>query len=242
MQIIICKDYDEISLKASEIVIDMIKKKPNIKLGLATGSTPIGLYKQLIKAYQHQIISFKDVISFNLDEYIGIDQDHPQSYYHFMQEHLFKHIDIDPSNINMPENDIEHIDELAKHYNKKLKKNQLDVQILGIGSNGHIGFNEPGTPLGNETFVVELDEQTRIDNSRFFKSLDEVPKYAITMGIKNIMFAKHILLLASGKEKSEAVYQMIHGKVTPHLPASVLQLHPNCTIIIDEAAASKLQK
>ncbi len=236
----ICKNYDEISKKAASIVLKEIQKKPDLTIGLATGSSPIGLYKKLIEAYQKNKISFKSVTSYNLDEYIGIDRSHPQSYYSFMHEHLFKHIDIQNENIHIPENDITRIDELAADYNKKLHEHQLDIQILGIGSNGHIGFNEPGTPLGNETFIVTLDEQTRMDNSRFFNSLDEVPKYAITMGIKNIMYSKKIILIASGKEKARAVLKMIKGKVTKSFPASILQLHPDCTVILDEASAAKL--
>lgn len=242
MKIIICKDYDEVSKKAASIVIEEINKNPELKIGLATGSSPIGLYNNLIEAYQKNKISFKDVVSYNLDEYIGIDRSHPQSYYSFMHEHLFKHIDIQDEHIHIPNNDITRLDHLAEDYNKILRENQLDVQILGIGTNGHIGFNEPGTPLGNETFIVTLDEQTRMDNSRFFNNnIDEVPKFAITMGIKNIMYAKKILLIASGKEKAKVIHKMIKGKVSKSLPASILQLHPDCTVIIDENAASKLK-
>ncbi|PKK99698.1 MAG: glucosamine-6-phosphate deaminase [Tenericutes bacterium HGW-Tenericutes-2] len=242
MKIIICKDYDEVSKKAASIVIKEINKNPELKIGLATGSSPIGLYNNLIEAYQKNKISFKDVVSYNLDEYIGIDRSHPQSYYSFMHEHLFKHIDIQDEHIHIPNNDITRLDHLAEDYNKILRENQLDVQILGIGTNGHIGFNEPGTPLGNETFIVTLDEQTRMDNSRFFNNnIDEVPKFAITMGIKNIMYAKKILLIASGKEKAKVIHKMIKGKVSKSLPASILQLHPDCTVIIDENAASKLK-
>jgi len=242
MKIIICKDYDEVSKKAASIVMKEINKNPELKIGLATGSSPIGLYNNLIESYQKNKISFKDVVSYNLDEYIGIDRSHPQSYYSFMHEHLFKHIDIQDEHIHIPNNDISRIDHLAEDYNKILRENQLDLQILGIGTNGHIGFNEPGTPLGNETFIVTLDEQTRMDNSRFFNNnIDEVPKFAITMGIKNIMYAKKILLIASGKEKAKVIHKMIKGKVSKSLPASILQLHPDCTIIIDENAASQLK-
>ncbi len=240
MKIIKLKDYEEVSAKASELVIEQIKKKPKSVLGLATGSTPIRLYEKLIEAYERKEISFKDVISYNLDEYIGIDRTHPQSYYQYMHQHLFSKVDMNEEHIHIPNNDIENVEENAKLYNQALKNTSIDMQILGIGSNGHIGFNEPGTPLGNETFIVELDEQTRKDNMRFFSSLDEVPKYAITMGIKNIMRSKHIILMASGKEKADAVYQMVHGEVTKDLPASVLQLHPNVVIIVDELAGSKL--
>lgn len=240
MKLIIVKDYQEVSKKAADIVIELIKGKKEAKLGLATGSSPIGLYRNLIDAYQQKEISFQDVTTFNLDEYVGISREHSQSYFSFMQENLFKHIDIDLDHVHLPDNDLDKISTIAKDYNKLLKKNQLDLQVLGIGSNGHIGFNEPGTPFANETFIVDLDERTRKDNSRFFGSIEDVPKQAITMGIKNIMRAKHILLIASGKEKSEAVYQMIYGEITPDLPASVLQLHPHCTVIIDEDAAQLL--
>lgn len=240
MKIIKLKDYEEVSAKASELVIEQIKKKPKSVLGLATGSTPIRLYEKLIEAYERKEISFKDVISYNLDEYIGIDRTHPQSYYQYMHQHLFSKVDMNEEHIHIPNNDIKNVEENAMLYNQALKNTSIDMQILGIGSNGHIGFNEPGTPLGNETFIVELDEQTRKDNMRFFSSLDEVPKYAITMGIKNIMRSKHIILMASGKEKADAVYQMVHGEVTENLPASVLQLHPNVVIIVDELAGIKL--
>lgn len=239
MNIIICKNYEDMSKAASEIVINQINQKPKTILGLATGSTPLGLYQNLIHAYHNNQISFKDVITFNLDEYIGLDISHPQSYHQFMYHNFFSKIDIDISNTHLPKNDNEHMHQCAKSYNKLLNKSKIDLQILGIGSNGHIGFNEPGTPFGNEVFIVELDEQTRKDNMRFFSSLDEVPKHAMTMGIKNIMRSKHILLLASGIEKSDAIYQMLKGPVIEDLPASILQLHPNATVIIDEMAATK---
>ncbi|BCR36814.1 glucosamine-6-phosphate deaminase [Mariniplasma anaerobium] len=240
MKIIKCEDYAAVSQKASEIVINQIKTKANSVLGLATGSTPLKLYDNLVKAYQNKEISFKYILSYNLDEYIGIDRNHSQSYYQYMHQHLFSLVDMDEKNVHIPNNDVNRIDEIAELYNIDLNKHQIDLQILGIGSNGHIGFNEPGTPLGNETFIVELDEQTRKDNMRFFNSLEEVPKYAITMGIKNIMKSKKIILMASGIEKADAVYHMIHGRVTDELPASVLQLHPDVVVIVDKLAASKL--
>jgi glucosamine-6-phosphate deaminase len=240
MKVIKCDNYDAVSQKASEIVIDQIKKKPNTVLGLATGSTPLKLYSNLVSAYEKKEISFKHILSYNLDEYIGIDRNHSQSYYQYMHQHLFSLVDMNEENIHIPNNDVTRIDEIAELYNKDLNKHQIDLQILGIGSNGHIGFNEPGTPLGNETFIVELDEQTRKDNKRFFKSLNEVPKYAITMGIKNIMRSKKIILMASGIEKADAIYQMINGRVTDELPASVLQLHPDVVVIVDQLAGSKL--
>lgn len=240
MKVIICKNYDEIARKATSMVIQEIKKNPQLNIGLATGSSPLGLYKNLIEAYKNKEVSFENVTSYNLDEYIGIDRSHPQSYYSFMFENLFKHIDIKPENIHLPNNDLSQIDHIATDYNQILHENPLDLQILGIGSNGHIGFNEPGTPLESETFIVTLDEQTRKDNSRFFNSIDEVPQYAITMGIKNIMYSKKIILIASGKEKAKAIHEMIKGKITTKFPASILQLHPDCTIILDSESASHL--
>jgi len=240
MKIYKYKNYDEVSKAAAGFVTREIIRKPTIILGLATGTSPIGLYEYLIKANQNHIISFKDVKTFNLDEYVGIDKNHPQSYNTFMHDYFFNHVDINLNNINMPSNDLSNMEKLAEEYNKKLFGNQRDLQLLGIGKNGHIGFNEPGSQLSNQTFIVKLDEQTRKDNSRFFSSLDEVPRYAITMGIKNIMFSKKILLIASGSTKAEAIYKTVYGKITEDVPASILQLHPDVTIIVDEEASKLL--
>ena len=240
MEIYKYKNYEDVSKAAAAFVIREIIKKPDLILGLATGTSPIGLYKHLIEAYNNYIISFKDVKTFNLDEYVGIPREHPESYYSFMHKYLFDHIDIKPQNINIPSNDEKNMAKLAEEYNAKMFGNQRDLQLLGIGKNGHIGFNEPGSELSNQTFIVKLDEQTRLDNSRFFQSIDEVPKYAITMGIKNIMFSKKILLIASGKNKADAIYKTIFGDITEDVPASILQLHPDVTIMVDEEAASKL--
>lgn len=242
MELIICKNEEEVTRQTANVIIKDIILDPKITLGLATGSSPIGVYEKLINAYQSGLISFKDVETFNLDEYIGIERSHPQSYYSFMNQHLFNHIDINRDNIHLPRNHGGELEDLANEYSKMIDESEIELQLLGIGSNGHIGFNEPGTPFRNETFIVELDDQTRNDNARFFSSLEEVPKFAITMGIKNIMRAKKIVVLAFGENKSDAVYKMINGNITNLLPASILQLHPNCTVIIDEAAASKLNK
>jgi len=241
MKVIVCKDYEEVSQKAAALVIRAMVINPELNLGLATGSSPIGLYKNLIEAYKKDIISFKDVNTYNLDEYVGIERSHPQSYYSFMNENLFKDVDINPNNIHIPNNDLSRVDKLADEYDKKMLGNQRDIQILGIGKNGHIGFNEPGTPLDNETFIVELNESTRRDNSRFFGSLEDVPKYAITMGIKNIMYAKKIILIASGKAKAKVINQAINEDITEEIPASILQLHPDLTLVIDEEAASEIK-
>lgn len=240
MKVIKVKDYQELSQKASEIIINLLQRKPNCKLGLATGSSPLGLYEKLIESYQKGEISFKNVMTFNLDEYCELPRSHEQSYYSFMHQHLFNHIDIDKNNIHIPNSEVEDLQAECDRYNKLLNENQVDLQLLGIGANGHIGFNEPGTSFSSETSVIKLADKTREDNKRFFNSIDEVPQYAITMGIKNIMQAKEILLIANGKNKAEAINKLINGEVTEKFPASVLKTHPNVTIIIDEEAASLL--
>lgn len=240
MKVIKVKDYNELSKVACEIFVKEIKKNPSLTLGLATGSTPIGLYQNLIKEYEKGNISFKDVKTFNLDEYCGLERSHPQSYYTFMHENLFSKIDINLDNVHLPRTDGTDLEKLAKEYNELLLQNQIDLQVLGIGSNGHIGFNEPGTSFDQETFVVELTQKTREDNKRFFNSIDEVPTHAITMGIKNILAAKKIVLLASGKAKAEAIYKTVKEQPTPDVPASALQLHPDVTIIVDEEAGALL--
>ncbi|HHU21393.1 MAG TPA: glucosamine-6-phosphate deaminase [Acholeplasma sp.] len=236
MKIIRVKDYDEMSKKAAEIIADVVKKNPKANLGLATGSSPLGTYKNLIKMYKAGEISFKDVKSFNLDEYCQLDKNHEQSYYSYMNTNFFKDIDIKKANTHLPSSEGDDLEANCKKYNELLKKNPVDLQLLGIGGNGHIGFNEPGTSFSQETFVVKLAEKTREDNKRFFASIDEVPKYAITMGIKNIMDAKAILMVISGKGKQDAVNKLLSKKVSEDFPASILHKHPNVTVIIDDAA------
>ncbi|HNZ50568.1 MAG TPA: glucosamine-6-phosphate deaminase [Bacilli bacterium] len=240
MKIIKVKNYEELSQKAAQLVAKLMHKKPDATLGLATGSTPIGLYKQLIAMNQEGLISFQQIKTYNLDEYCDLPQSHPQSYYSFMHEHLFDHIDILEENVHLPECECGDLQAAVDKYNQMLKKTTIDLQVLGIGRNGHIGFNEPHTPFDQETFIVRLEEKTRIDNQRFFNSLDEVPKRAITMGIKNIMAAKRILLLISGKSKAETVKKLITSEPSPDFPASVLKYHKKVTVIIDEEAASLL--
>ena len=213
MKIIIAQDYQELSDRAAQIIIGLMTENPNAVLGLATGSTPIGLYRKLIEKYQEGVLSFEKITTFNLDEYCGLTPDHPQSYHYFMHNNLFDHIDMKPENINIPRGIGAEPEELCREYNEKLKTALIDLQVLGIGNNGHIGFNEPGTPFDQETFVIELTEDTREANKRFFNSIDEVPRYAITMGIRNIMAAKKILLLASGvpnPEKSHSFRGISH--------------------------------
>ena len=240
MELIICKNYEEVSQKASEILIEQLIRKPNSILGLATGSTPVGLYNKLIEAYKRGQVSFKNVITFNLDEYLELDRRHPESYFSFMHKNLFNHIDINEDNIHLPNNNIKTLEGDIKTYNDLLKLHQVDVQVLGIGSNGHIGFNEPGSPFENETFATKLTEQTRNDNLRFFNHIDEVPRSAVTMGIGTIMRSKKIVLIATGLNKADAIFKMLKGPITTALPASALRNHPNLAVIVDELAAKNL--
>ena len=243
MNIIRVKDYDELSKKGAEIIAEVIKNNPSCTLGLATGSSPIGTYQNLVKMVEKKEISFKDVKSYNLDEYCGISRSHPQSYYYFMHDNLFNHVDIKEENTHVPyAAPGSNLEEEAKKYTNELNKVSIDLQLLGIGGNGHIGFNEPGTPFEQETFVVELTDKTRQDNKRFFSSIDEVPTHAMTMGIANIMRAKSILMLISGPAKADTVVKLLSGEVTTSFPASILHKHPNVTVIIDDAAYSKMNK
>lgn len=241
MKIIVVKDYQAMSDLGAEIIANTIKTNPNCTLGLATGSSPIGTYKNLVKAYQDNEISFKDVKTYNLDEYCGISRSHPQSYYYFMHENLFNHVDINEENVHIPMISNTSLEQDCKAYNDMLNSASIDLQLLGIGGNGHIGFNEPGTPFNQETFIVKLTDKTREDNKRFFNSLDEVPTHAITMGISNIMKAKKILMLISGTNKADTVVKLLSGDVTPEFPASILNEHPDVTVIIDQDAYSKIK-
>lgn len=240
MKVIVTENYDEMSKKAAEIIINVVKNNPNAVLGLATGSSPIGTYENMAKDYRENGTSYKNVKSVNLDEYVGLTADHDQSYAYFMRTNLFDKIDIDLKNTNLPCGSAPDLQKECDRYNALLAEMQQDVQVLGLGSNGHIGFNEPGTPLDSVTHLVDLTENTIKDNSRLFASIDEVPRQALSMGIKNIMQAKSILMVVSGKNKAEAVKGMVQGKITPDLPASVLQLHPCVTIVCDKDAASLL--
>ena len=240
MNVIVVKSYDEMSKKAFEIMKATIKEKKNAVLGLATGSTPIGLYKEMIADYKVGGTSYSEVSAFNLDEYMGLDYFSNQSYVYFMRENLFDHIDIKLENTNIENGKAPDPAAECARYNALLAENTVDLQILGIGSNGHIAFNEPGTPFDSVTHVVDLTENTIKDNSRLFNSIDDVPKQAFTMGLSNIMSAKKILVLANGENKAKAVYGMVRGEITDNVPASILQNHADCTLICDEAAAKLL--
>lgn len=236
MELIVCKNYDECSKVAANIFSEAIQNNPNIILGLATGSSPIGTYKNLIKDYEEGKISFKNVKTYNLDEYVGISRDNEQSYYYFMNDNLFNHVDINKDNVHVPYAKEGAYNESAKAYTEELKKVSVDIQLLGIGANGHIGFNEPGTSFDQETFIVTLTEKTREDNKRFFNSIDEVPTHAITMGIADIMRAKKIVLIACGKNKKDAVKALLSKEITTDFPASALHNHNDVVVIVDEEA------
>lgn len=241
MKVIITKDYDEMSQKAFEVMSGVVKSNPAAVIGLATGSTPIGLYKNMIKDHNENGTSYKKIKTVNLDEYAGLDVNSDQSYVYFMRDNLFNYIDIDLKNTNIENGKAADREAECARYNALLETMQQDIQVLGIGSNGHIAFNEPGTPFGSVTHIVNLTESTIKDNSRLFKSIDEVPRQAFTMGLKNIMNAKKILILANGANKAKAVYGLVKGEVTENVPASILQLHPDCTLVCDEAAAELIK-
>ena len=236
----ICDNAEQTGYLAALEIADQLKTKKNSVLILPTGSTPLPLYAEMVKDHRDRGTSYKDVRTFNLDEYVGLPASHKESYVNFMTRNLFSKIDVDMKNVNIPCGTAENVDEECARYSALLQNAVVDIQVLGIGGNGHIAFNEPGTPFDSVTHRVWLTEKTISDNSRFFDSIDEVPKSAITMGIGEIMRAKKILMLASGKNKADAVFKMISGKVDESCPASVLQLHPSVTVILDKEAASKL--
>ncbi len=238
--IIICQNYDEVSREAFRIMKETLKKEAPV-LGLATGSSPIGLYKKMIADHNSEGTSYRNVRSWNLDEYIGIPRTHEQSYWTFMHENLFDHIDIAEENIHVPCGEGEDAEEECRKYEESLRDVVIDLQILGIGADGHIGFNEPGTSFDSVTHVAELEEQTRRDNARFFDdNMDLVPSKAITMGLATIMRASKIVLIATGENKADAVYGMIKGEKNTGCPASILQEHADVTVVLDHAAASRL--
>jgi len=243
MRIIKVKDYEEMSEKACSYLVENLQSKKYPVLGLATGSTPEGMYQKLIEKNKNKEISFENVTTFNLDEYVGLHKNNDQSYYFYMHDKLFNHIDIKEENIHLPNGNTENLEKECNEYEAAIKKKgPVDVQVLGIGVNGHIGFNEPGTPFTSRTHIVTLDESTRKANARFFNSMDEVPTKAITMGIESIMESEKIVLLVSGENKSDALARLIEGDVAEDSPASILQKHDQATIIADEKALSKVQR
>lgn len=242
MKIIVAKNYKELSKQGALIIAEEIKNNPYTILGLATGSTPLGTYEELIKMYKDERLDFSKITTFNLDEYYGLPATHEQSYAYFMKHNLFKHINIDLKNTHIPNGITENIEEECKKYDKLIKeKGNIDIQLLGIGVNGHIGFNEPSEELPIGTHLVKLTKNTIETNSRFFDSVEKVPKQAITMGMGTIFSAKKILLLAYGNQKAKIISEIINGKCSTKVPASILQIHPNVTVIIDENISGYLK-
>ncbi len=243
MKIIGAKDYEGMSRVAANIISAQVILKPNCVLGLATGSSPIGTYKQLIEWYKKGDLDFSEVSAVNLDEYCGLSKESDQSYAYFMYENFFKSINIDMKNTNIPNGLNTDIEAECKRYNQVIKElGGVDIQLLGLGHNGHIGFNEPKGIFEKETHCVELTQTTIDANVRFFEKIEDVPRRAYTMGIKTIMNAKKVLMVVSGKDKAEILYKMVVGNIEPNVPASVLQLHSDVVVVADEAALSKLKE
>ena len=241
MRFIVTKDYNDMSRKAANIISAQIITKPNCVLGLATGSTPVGTYKQLVEWYNKGDLDFSEVSTVNLDEYKGLDHDNDQSYYYFMMNNLFKHVNIDLSRTHVPDGTEPDSEKACADYEEIVRSyGGIDLQLLGLGHNGHIGFNEPSDNFAKVTHCVDLTESTIKANARFFEKIEDVPTQAYTMGIGTIFKAKRILVIASGKDKAEIVKKAFCGPIDPQVPASILQLHPDVTVVLDEDAASLL--
>lgn len=241
MRIIFTEDYEAMSREAAKIVSGQLYLKPASVLGLATGSTPVGLYEMLIQVHETIGLDFSSVTTFNLDEYVGMSPENPQSYHYFMQEHLFSRVNLKPENCFVPDGMAEDLAAEGRRYDERIRQaGGIDLQVLGIGQNAHIGFNEPDIKFEAMTHKVRLDDETIRANSRFFARAEDVPRYAISLGIRNIMLALRVLLLANGAKKAEAVYKAVCGSVTPEAPASILQLHRDVTVIVDREAAAHL--
>ncbi|WP_417082864.1 glucosamine-6-phosphate deaminase [Mitsuokella jalaludinii] len=241
MRIIITDSYRQMGREAANMVAGQLYLKPDSVLGLATGSTPLPMYRRLIALHRSLGLDFSEVTTFNLDEYVGMAPDNPQSYHYFMNENFFRKVNIQPDHTHLPNGMVKDLEAEGHRYDALIQQNGgIDLQVLGIGQNAHIGFNEPDVKFEARTHCVALDEETIRANSRFFESPDEVPRDAISMGIKTIMMARRILLLANGTSKAEAVRKAVCGSVRPEAPASILQLHRDVTVILDRAAASHL--
>ncbi len=242
MRVILCDSYEEMSEKATRLVGGQIILKPDTVLGLATGSTPVGMYKNLAKKYEDGILDFSEVKTFNLDEYYPINRDSNQSYYYFMNENLFNHINVKKENIHIPNGEAKDVEAECANYEKIIDEaGGIDIQILGIGQNGHIGFNEPDENLKASTHVTGLTESTIKANSRFFNSIDEVPTKALTMGIATILKSKKIIIMACGEEKSDAVAELLNDDINTSNPATMLKVHPDVVLICDKGAYSKVK-
>jgi glucosamine-6-phosphate deaminase len=241
MQIIKTKDYGELSKRAADILIKEIRKNPSLTLGSATGSTPLGMYKILVRANKSKKVDFSNITSINLDEYYKIKRKDKNSYYFAMHKNLFDKVNIKPENLNFFNSEAKNPGKECKDYETKIKNKPIDIQILGVGVNGHIGFNEPGSSFNSKTRLIKLTQQTIDSNSRFFKNKSQVPKLALTLGISTILRAKKIILLASGKNKSEAIKQLVDGKINSRFPVTFLKKHRNLIVIADRAALGKVK-
>ncbi len=243
MRVVILNDAQQVATTGKDIFIQQLADKPDSVLGLATGSTPVALYQQLICAGQKGEVSFSQATTFNLDEYLGLASDHPQSYRHFMQKQLFDHIDIQANNTHVPDGSTDSAVQACEDYEHSIANSGgIDLQLLGLGRNGHIGFNEPSSSLGSRTRVKTLTQETIKDNARFFKQGEFQPKLSLTMGIETIMQARKILLLATGSDKAEAVRAMVEGAISASCPASILQMHRNAIVVLDRDAAQQLDR
>ncbi|MCJ8275929.1 MAG: glucosamine-6-phosphate deaminase [Bdellovibrionales bacterium] len=243
MEVIILKDTQQVSELAALHFKKTINENPQAVLGLATGSTPLGLYSELIKMHKAGDLDFSQVTSFNLDEYVGLESEHPASYFSYMKKNFFSEVNIKPENIFIPDGLTQDVPKECEKYERKIEeKDFIDLQVLGIGRDGHIGFNEPSSSLSSRTRLKTLTEQTRKDNSVHFDSLEQVPYHVLTMGVGTIMEARHIILLAFGESKAQAIAGCVEGPITAMNPASLLQLHPKATLIIDEGAATQLTR
>jgi glucosamine-6-phosphate deaminase len=241
MRVVILDSADLVAARAAEQIKTCLSENPRAVLGLATGGTPLGTYRELVRLHKRGEISFSNCTTFNLDEYVGLPKEHPESYYSFMHQNLFSQADFNVANCYLPDGNRPDYEVLCEEYEQKIADSGgIDLQLLGIGSDGHIAFNEPGSSLASRTRLKALTQQTREDNARFFNSMDEVPELAITMGIGTILEAKKILLLATGEGKASAVRAFIEGPLTSQIPASALQLHPHVTVLLDNAAAGWL--
>ena len=239
MRIIRAKDYDDMSKKAADIIASQVILKPNGVLGLATGSTPIGAYQELVSKYEAGRLDFSGITTVNLDEYKGLPRENDQSYFYFMNDNLFQHVNIDTDNTNLPDGMVADSAQACQEYDDVIASvGGIDLQLLGLGGNGHIGFNEPADIFKKDTHCVDLTEETIEANKRFFASAADVPRQAYTMGIRTIMSAKKVLVVASGEGKAQAVKDAFFGEITPQVQASILQLHKNVIVIADEAAMS----
>jgi glucosamine-6-phosphate deaminase len=243
MEIVIQSDFQTASVLGARHLARLIRAKPDAVLGLATGSTPLGLYGELIRMHREEGLDLSLVTTFNLDEYVGLPGSHPASYRYFMQKHFFDHVNVSPANVFIPDGMAEDVPRFCREYEGRIReRGGIDIQILGIGGDGHIGFNEPTSSLASRTRIKTLTAQTRRDNARFFVSPQEVPFHVITMGVGTIMESREVLLFAFGQGKSQAVRDAVEGPLTAMVPASVLQMHPCARVLLDAAAASKLTR